>query len=123
MPHISARINLAKLKCAVVESKKTAGEFNLILPVKANNLYKSEKGNIYLDISCIELAEEKRQYSDFIIFQSFSKELREKMEANGEKSDILGNAKFFQSQEPSPNYDSNLIDEITADGENDDLPF
>lgn len=75
MANISGKINLTKLKHVVSKSKQ--GNDIIIIPVKANHLFMSEKGNIFLDITLWENDKDKQEYGEFSIQQSWPKEARE----------------------------------------------
>lgn len=121
--NISTKITLTKLKHAIVDSKKNKDEKMIVIPIKANNLFLSEKGNVFLDLILAELSEDKRKYSDFCIFQNLQKEVREKLEQEGKKSEIIGNAKYLKPQESEPNHvkTDDFIEGLNDDS--DDLPF
>lgn len=121
---ISGKLNLAKFQHVLSTFKNKAGEKEecIVIPIKRNNLFRSEKGNVFLDIAGFEIAPEKRKGDDtHIVVQSFSKEEREKRKAAGEQSEIIGNLRINDGTgSPEPN----VADDITpgAEGE-DDLPF
>lgn len=124
---ITGKINLASLEHAIVPMKSKTGESIdcLVIPIKKNNLFKSEKGNVYLDFAAFEVAPEKRKGEDtHLIVQSFDKAKREAMKAAGEQSAILGNLRASEySSEAAPNISTEFTPSDFAGGGNSDLPF
>lgn len=126
MPHITGKLNLTKLQHVVSKTKK--GNDVIIIPVDANHLYKSDKGNIFLDIFMWENEENSKakEFGDFSIKQSLPKDVQEKMKADNEGKDkadkvyapSLGNANYVgvRSNEVEVNEEPNF--DIA-----DDLPF
>lgn len=120
---IKANLNLTALKHGLVKGK-TEGEVIVCIPVKANNLFKSEKGNVYLPLVGFEFEDKSnKKYKDtHILKQSFKKEELEAMDEETKKAlPILGNARVGSGQrtETPPN---SVTGEDVADGV-DDLPF
>lgn len=121
---ITLKLNLTALKHAMMKSTKNPEETLLCIPVKANELYKSEKGNVYIDIVGFEFNDKSdKQYKDtHLLKQSFSKERLSEMPEDEKKAlPILGNARVSGSvgySEPEPNN----MGEGVASGV-DDLPF
>lgn len=121
---ITLKLNLTALKHALMKSAKDEKETLLCIPIKANELYKSEKGNVYLDIVGFEFDDKSdKKYKDtHLLKQSFSKErLSEMTEEEKKAHPILGNARVSGAgaySEPEPNAQSQDV----ADGVN-DLPF
>ena len=99
----------------------------IVIPLKKNNLFKSEKGNVYLDIIGFE---QQKPMTDkdggitqtHIIKQSLPKDVREKM-TNEEKmaQPIVGSAAIivFETQEKQAVQDQSFA----SSPEEDDLPF
>lgn len=118
MGRISGKINLSALEHSVQTSKK--GVKFIAIPIEKNNLFQSDKGNVYLDISCNEhLNSEKKQ--THIVNQSVPKEVYEKLKEAGEYAPSLGNLTDWDKLgggggESAPNVS-------TEDMEMDDLPF
>ena len=121
MSRISIKINLAQLKHALMTTPK--GAEVIVIPIKDNHLFKSEKGNIYLDLVAWELKNKKEDVKDtHIVKQSFSKDaLAEMPEDQKQNLPILGNATLIIEgrEEPEPN---NAGGSEVANGI-DDLPF
>ena len=121
---ITAKLNLTSLKHGFVKGK-TADEAILCIPVKLNNLFLSEKKNVYLDIVGFEFEDKTdKQYKDtHLLKQSFKKEELAAMTDEQKKSlPILGNARVASGQshtEPTPNSITlnNIADAVG------DLPF
>lgn len=103
---ITGKINLASFEHAILPMKSKAGEVEcIVIPIKKNNLFKSEKGNVYLDFAAFEVAPDKRKGDDtHIIVQSFDKAKREAMKAADERAPILGNLRASEhASEAAPN--------------------
>ena len=121
MGRISGKINLAALTHKIITSKK--GAKCIVLPIIENNLFLSEKNNVFLDISCNEyLDSEKKQ--THIIGQSVGKDAWEKLKEKGEYAPTLGSLCDWDkmSGDKSPQNGESFEDGIDEGGE-DDLPF
>lgn len=118
------KINLTALKCAIVKSKINKDEEILCIPIKENHLFKSEKGNVYLDIIYNEIKNKRDDSQDtHIVNQSVPKEVREALAAQTPKKypATLGNLQHWDGgshSEPAPN-----VQEVPDGGTTDDLPF
>lgn len=91
---ISGKINLAALQHAIMQipTKNGTKVECLVIPIAANELFKSDKGNVYLDFAAFEIAADKRKGDDtHIISQSFKKEKRDAMKAAKQYPPTLGN--------------------------------
>ena len=90
-------INLAALQnAAIIKSGKNKDVDCLLIPIELANLFKSEKGGVYLNLIHFEMKDVK-DYGDHIVKQSFSKEVREKMTEEERKAiPILGNSKLSE---------------------------
>lgn len=119
------KINLAALPSHVVKTLKGKGGEEIecvIIPIKKNNIFKSEKGNLYLDLVMFPLAQPKDNQTH-LVKQSLSKEVREKMTDKEKKEQpILGSANIWNGSfsEKAPEEDSDLSDSTPSE---DDLPF
>ena|GEM_PF-1916942 len=121
MSNISSRINLAQLQHVVEKRKTKSGEqIDVItLPIKNNNLFLSDKGNVFLDLIAFEVAPEKRKTEDtHLVKQSLDKKASDAM-TDQEKRDmpILGNMKVWGHAEATPQQATDMPE---PDG---DLPF
>lgn len=90
MSKISGKINLQALKHVDMEMDGESGKvLGIFIPIKANNLFKGEKG-IYLDLVAFDLKEVKDDQSH-LVKQSLPKAVYEKM-SDDEKKDtpIIG---------------------------------
>lgn len=124
---LTAKINLTLLKHALLKSTKDPEETLLCIPIKANSLFKSDKGNVYFDIVGFDYQDKTpdKQYPDtHLLKQSFSKDELAKMSEEQKKAlPIIGNARVSGSggghSEPAPNDagGGNVADGV------DDLPF
>ena len=120
MARISTKINLRQLKNVVKKMKRQDGsEVDcLVIPIKANNLFQSEKA-VYLDLIGFDFENKIQDSKDtHLVKQSLPKELFEKMTDEQKKAmPIVGNHIVWARQESEPqNAD------ITEDSD-DDLPF
>lgn len=89
---IGGKINLSKLE-SVLMTKKGKGDKEIegiFIPIEMNHLFKSEKGNVYLDLIAFEI--ENPKYDDtHLLKQSLPKEVREAMSDEERKNTaILG---------------------------------
>lgn len=120
MSNISGNIALTALTCAFKKSAK--GTECLIIPLEENHLKKTEKGNVYMNISAREHINEERKQTH-IVSQSVPKDAYEKLRENDEYPPTLGNltdwSKLAGSGEGSPNTMPNDEFESMPD----DLPF
>ncbi len=122
---LAIKLTLSNLNHVVRKIKGKNGDVEcLVIPIKNNRLFKSEKGNVYLDLIAFET---ESDYGSHIIKQSLSKEERENMTDDQKKSmPILGNIKTL-SNEPDPKVDDDLLPESDIQGRDvkndDDLPF
>lgn len=116
------KINLTALKCAIVNSKVNKDEKILCIPIKENNLFLSEKGNVYLDIIYNEIKNKKEGVKDtHIINQSVPKEVREALKAEEKYPPTLGNLQHWDGSSHSEPA-SNTI-QVPDNATTDDLPF
>lgn len=122
MNMIGGKINLALLTHVLQMKKNSNGKEIecIVIPIEKNNLFKSEKGNIYLDIIAFELKDPKHG-DTHLVKQSLPKKVREAMSKEDlEKMPILGNLKVMGPQEPEA---ANAAGEGVVQSEDDDLPF
>ena len=110
------------LQHKVEKRKTTTGETIdvITIPIKNNNLFLSEKGNVFLDLIAFEVAPEKRKTDDtHLVKQSLDKATSEKMSEDEKRSmPILGNLKVWGAAEPTPAPEAYI-----APQSNGDLPF
>ena len=123
MKTIGGKINLASLQHVARKMKGQDGEIDvIIIPIEKNNLFKSKKGNVYMDIIAFEI--ENKQYDDtHLVKQSLPKDVRAKMSDDEKKNQpILGNLNVNlssgESEPQSAAPPSTNINEAEAD-----LPF
>ena len=124
MGRISTKINLAALKnAAIITSGKNKDVDCLLIPIAQNNLFRSEKGAVYLDLIGFETPTDKRKGKDtHLVKQSLSKDLQDKMSEEEKKAmPILGNhIDWDQSGESSS---ERVESSATIVADVDDLPF
>ena len=79
------KLNLTKLDFVAIQKKKdkSGKEIDcLIIPIEKNNLFYSEKGNVFLDCVIWENNEDKKEmFGDYQIKQSVSKEIAQEWKA------------------------------------------
>lgn len=119
---IGGKINLATLDHVIMTKKgKDKKDIEcIVIPIEKNNLFKSEKGNVYLDIIAFELKDPKHG-DTHLVKQSLPKKVREAMSKEDlEKMPIMGNLKVMGPKEATP---ANSAGDGVVVDENDDLPF
>lgn len=119
MGTITGKFNLTALKHVMMEKKGQSGMVKgIFIPVEANDLFASEKGNVYLDVICFDSVNDEYKQTH-AVKQSFKKDKYTKEELK--EKPYLGhlNTKFGGGGEPSANNASPGV----VVGENDDLPF
>jgi len=95
---IGLKLNLAKMH-HVLMTKKGKDQQDvecIVIPIEKNHLFKSDKGNVYLDLIAFDLKEPKDDQTH-LVKQSLSKEKRDAMSEDDLKNmPILGslNAKI-----------------------------
>lgn len=121
MENVSIKINLAQLTHALMKSDKTGNDL-LVIPIEDNNLFKSEKGNIYLDLIAFPVKTPNDDQTH-IVKQSLPKAVRDAMtEEQKRDQPIFGNMKIWGDgprSEPAP---KNAAPGAVAKAA-DDLPF
>lgn len=121
METLGIKITLTSLNHVIKTMKGKSGNETrcLIIPIKNNNLFESDKGNIYLDLIAFPLKNSNEYGDTHLLKQSLSKEIRESLtDEEKNKLPIFGNVKELNiSKEPEPKVDNNLDSDI------DDLPF
>jgi len=122
MSNISGKLNLASLQHVIEKRKTKSGDMIdvITLPIKNNNLFLSEKGNVFFDLIAFEVAPDKRKNEDtHLVKQSLDKAVMDKMTEEQKKAmPIIGNLKVWGQSEPTPSAPAADIPEST-----DDLPF
>lgn len=118
MSSISAKINLTTLKSVITTRKGKSGEIEgIFIPIKENNLFKSDKGNVYLDLNAFELKEKKEDGDTHLIKQSLPKDVYQSLSDEEKKAlPIIGNLKVWGGAS-SNETETTFIDEDS------DLPF
>lgn len=118
---ISGRTNLAKFKHAIVDTK--SGDKAIVIPVKANNLFLSDAGNLFFDWIGWPKKSEDKDGNTHLIKQSIPKDVLATM-SEQEKKDlpIFGNLKPFSGKGESAAVSDPATAESVADVV-DGLPF
>jgi hypothetical protein len=112
MQILKANIGLQKIEGVKVFDTKTGEKF-VAIPVKAANIFVSDKGGIYLNVDIIEGKNGEDQYGySHMITLDIGKDRR----AGGEKGPILGNCKTL-------NFNNGKAQQAAADDGMDDVPF
>jgi len=116
MGNITGKLNLAVLEgTAIIQGKK--GQPLLVIDINKANLFKSDKGAIYLDIIAFENA--NKQYNDYSVKQSLSREITEREKAENKQRPFLGNMSHMMPKEvTAPEM---TVNEVGI--EQNDLPF
>ena len=116
--NITGKINLTKLVGVLTERKGQNGMVEgIFLPIEKNHFFKSDKGNVYLDISAWALKEPEEGKDTHIMKQSLPKEVYEAMSDEDKKAmPIIGNLKTWGSGEARE-------EEATVVEADDDLQF
>ena len=125
------KLNLAALnhQIAKFNSKSSKEPIEcIVIPIEKNNLFKSDKGNVYLDLVAFKLKEPTKDedgavQQTHLVKQSLPKTVREKMTDEEKNSQpIIGSLNVYSGgafTESKPNLD----DSFTPDPGDDDLPF
>lgn len=105
---ITLKLNLTALKHGLVKAP-SGNDTLLCIPIKANSLFLSEKGNVFLDIVGFDYTpkDPEKDKNTHLLKQSFSKDELAAMTDEQKKAlPILGNARVSGSgerSEPAPN--------------------
>lgn len=126
MTLISGKINLTKFKHAIITRKTKSGEEieGIFIPIEMNDLFKSEKGNVFLDIVAFDSV--NKQYKQtHAVKQSLPKEKYEAMsEEERKQTPFLGHLNTDTGREeaaPSTQMEDSFED--LGESGNEDLPF
>jgi hypothetical protein len=117
---MNGKFNLAAFHHAIMNvGRKDGSKVEcIVIPIKENNLFKSDKGNVYCDFKAWPIAPEKRKGDDtHLINQSLKKEDREALKAAGKYPPMLGTLKEYQAESPDT-VDQSFTSEVAGD-----LPF
>ena len=136
---ITGKLNLSKLEHVVREFSMKDGSRQecIVIPIKKNNLFKSEKGNVFLDIVAFETPVEKRKIvtvtvnektydkyeSTHIVSQSFDSKKREELKASGGYAPTLGNMTDSNLQLQAGGAESANVSHDFAPMPEEDLPI
>ena len=116
---ITGQINLTKLVSALTSRKGKDGKMieGVFIPIDHNHLFKSDKGNVYMNIIAFDLKEVKDDGDTHLVKISLPKDVREKMSKEDQNEmPIIGNLKVWGDA-------SGREDSVNAIGDDDDLPF
>ena len=119
---MQGKLNLAAFQHAIMNvTRKDGSKVEcIVIPIEENNLFKSEKGNVYCDFKVWEISPEKRKGEDtHLINQSLKKEIRESLKSQGKYPPTLGSIRE-QQYEASDTVD-NSFNNVETSGS--DLPF
>ena len=98
---MQGKLNLAAFQHAIMNvTRKDGSKVEcIVIPIEENNLFKSEKGNVYCDSKVWEISPEKRKGEDtHLINQSLKKEVREAIKAAGKYPPTLGSLREYQAE-------------------------
>lgn len=116
---ITGQINLTKLTSAVTSRKGKDGKMieGVFIPIDHNYLFKSDKGNIYLNLVAFDLKDPKKDDDTHIVKVSLPKDVRGKMSQEEQNEmPIIGNLKVWGEK-------SAQEESVEVIEEDDDLPF
>lgn len=114
MQILKANIGLQKIEGVKVFDTKTGEKF-VAIPVKAANIFVSDKGGIYLNVDIIEGKNGEDQYGySHMITLDIGKDRR----AAGEKGPILGNCKTLTFGQSAKSLKDDQVD-----NNDQDIPF
>lgn len=117
--NITGKINLTKLVSVLTTRKGKDGNEveGIFIPIENNHLFKSEKGNVYLDISAWAIKEPEEGKDTHLVKQSLPKEYFQSLSDEEKKEiPIIGNLKVWGSR-------GNFEEEVEVVDGDDDLPF
>ena len=126
------KINLAALRHKIgTFDKKGSKEIIecIVIPIKDNHLFKSEKGNVFIDLVVFEMKEPQKDKDGavtqtHIVKQSLPKEVREKQtDAEKREQPILGNLNIYQGQNGFVEKEAKEDESIGSAEDDEDLPF
>jgi len=115
---ISGQINLTKLTSALTSRKGKDGTMieGVFIPIDHNYLFKSDKGNVYMNIIAFDL-KDPDDGDTHLVKISLPKDVREKMSKEEQNEmPIIGNLKVWGDSEGREETVETLE-------EDDDLPF
>ena len=124
------KINLATLKHKVATFDKKGSKEKIeciVIPIKDNHIFKSEKGNLFVDLVVFKMKEPQKDKDGattqtHIVKQSLPKEVREKQtEAEKREQPILGNLNMYDGDGAFVEREAKQDDSIAEPDE--DLPF
>ena len=119
---IKGKLNLRALDSHVMKLKGQSGQVEcLVIPIEKNNLFKSEKGNVYLDFVAFDTDPDKRKDPDntHMVVLSLPKEKRDA----GERGPILGNLQDGSGGGQSADAPAQPSEALATDDGEADLPF
>ena len=118
MSRISGKINLTDLVSVLTSRKGKDGKMieGVFIPIENNNLFKSDKGNVYMDFTSFPLKSPKEGGDTHVVKLSVPKDLFEAM-TDDQKSEIplIGNIKVWEGGAQEK--------DVPETGPEDDLPF
>ena len=125
-----AKINLASLNHKIADFGQKGSKETIkciVIPIKKNHLFMSDKGNVYMDLVLFKRKEPQKNEETgaveqtHLIKQSLPKEVREKMsEKEKMEQPIIGNALIWDGKYEE--QEAVEDDSIETSGD-DDLPF
>lgn len=91
-PAISGKVNLSRFKHAIIATP--AGDEAIVIPIKANHLFKSDVGNVYFDFIGWPKKTEDKDGNSHIVKQSLPKVTLDSLTDEQKKElPIFGNLK------------------------------
>lgn len=126
------KINLATLKHKVASFEKKGSKEKIeciVIPIKENHLFKSEKGNVFADLVIFKMKESQKDKDGattqtHIIKQSLPKEVREKQtDAEKREQPIFGSLNMYDGDGTYVEREAKEDSSIGETDMNEDLPF
>ncbi len=115
---ITGKLNLTSLVSVLTSRKGKDGKMieGVFIPIDKNHLFKSDKGNVYLDLIAFELKEKKHD-DTHLVKVSLPKDVREGMSQDEQNAQpIIGNLRVWDGAGGQEETVEHL-------GDDDDLPF
>jgi len=122
MAIIKANIGLNKIEGARVAKDKTGADC-VIIPVKAANIFVSDKGGIYLNLDILENKQGEDQYGNTHMIKL---DIGQERRNAGEQSPIVGNCKtkhFGDSKPAQAAPQKSVPSQEQDDEDSDSIPF
>jgi hypothetical protein len=126
------KINLATLRHKIVTFDKKGSKEKIeciVIPIKDNHLFKSEKGNVFADLVIFKMKEPQKDKDGattqtHLIKQSLSKEVREKQtDTEKREQPIFGSLNMYDGDGTYVEREAKEDSSIGDTGKDEDLPY